>query len=97
MVPTPDIFGSHERKTAEMEAAAAQDPENQLALVKYLQQVAEPVKAEVRGKLLSLGVKKFRMKPVKRRYAFEEDSVPNGEQYVIKVGLIFVNHYQVNF
>lgn len=86
VVPTAEIFGSHEHQISLLEANAAQGSENQLALVKYLQQLAEPVKAELRGKLLALGVKKFRMKPVKRKYAFEKESVPHGEQYVIKVG-----------
>lgn len=44
------------------------------------------LKAELRALLLKHGVKSMRVVPVKRRYAFEDASIPHGEQWVLKVG-----------
>ena len=43
------------------------------------------MKEEVRGLLTEAGVGKMSMRPVKRRYAFEDRAVAPGEQWVLKV------------
>ena len=49
------------------------------------QEQAAALKAEVRAVLAEHGIDKFVIKPVRRNYAFELDSVPHGEQWVLKV------------
>lgn len=46
---------------------------------------AADLKAELRSLLLRQGIKSMRVVPVKRNYAFEDPSVPHGEQWVLKV------------
>lgn len=43
------------------------------------------VKSEIREILAKYGVKKMTMKPVLRTYAFEEQTVPHGSQWVLKI------------
>ena len=43
------------------------------------------MKAEMRNLLVDHGVSKMSMRPVKRRYAFEDRSVALGEQWVLKI------------
>jgi DNA polymerase alpha subunit A len=43
------------------------------------------LKAELRGLMLSHGIKTMRVVPVKRSYAFEDLAIPAREQWVIKV------------
>lgn len=85
VTPKPNIFSPDDSELSRLESEVAKDPGNKMQLMKYLQNCAEPVKQEVRAHLLKAGVKKFRMKPVKRKYAFEEQCVSHGEQYVLKV------------
>jgi hypothetical protein len=54
------------------------------------QQAFSEVKAEVRELLAAHRVSQMSMKPVKRRYAFENEAVPHGSQWVLKVGLLRV-------
>jgi hypothetical protein len=49
-----------------------------------LQDLGAELKAEVRQVLTAAGVDKFVIKPVKRSYAFDLDTVPHGEQWVLK-------------
>lgn len=44
-----------------------------------------PVKEEVRTLLTNRHITKFTMRPVKRTYAFEDKTLPRGQQYVLKV------------
>jgi hypothetical protein len=46
---------------------------------------AADLKAELRALLLRQGVRSMRVVPVKRNYAFEEEGIPHGEQWVLKV------------
>lgn len=85
VAPKPCIFSSDDGELSRLESEFARDPGNRMQLMKHLQNCAEPVKQEIRAQLLQAGVKKFKMKPVKRKYAFEEKSVAHGEQYVLKV------------
>lgn len=50
-----------------------------------LQEQAAELKAEVRALLAEHGVDKYVIKPVRRNYAFELETVPHGEQWVLKV------------
>lgn len=43
------------------------------------------VKEEVRTLLTNRHITKFTMRPVKRTYAFEDQNLPRGQQYVLKV------------
>lgn len=49
------------------------------------QEQAADLKAEVRGLLAEHGIDKYVIKPVRRNYAFELETVPHGEQWVLKV------------
>lgn len=53
--------------------------------MRLLQQKAGPLKLEIREALMSRGVTKFSMRPVKRSYAFEREDVARAAQYVLKV------------
>ncbi|GMH42291.1 hypothetical protein BSKO_10210 [Bryopsis sp. KO-2023] len=85
VVPKEGIFADSDGEIAELESAASKDPGNRGRLMRHLQTVADPVKHEVRELLLKHRIQKFRMKPVKRNYAFEETGVRHGEGYVVKV------------
>ncbi|KIY94207.1 DNA polymerase alpha subunit A, partial [Monoraphidium neglectum] len=56
-----------------------------LELLKALHARAADLKAELRALLLRQGVRSMRVVPVRRNYAFEDPSVPHGEQWVLKV------------
>jgi hypothetical protein len=49
------------------------------------QELAGNLKAEVRDLLARKGITKFVIKPVKRNYAFDNQNVPRGEQWVLKI------------
>jgi hypothetical protein len=49
------------------------------------QEQAADLKAEVRAVLAEHGIDKYVIKPVRRNYAFELETVPHGEQWVLKV------------
>ena len=89
-VPEPScgLFDDHSGELAELQAAADAKDADQAAknaLSRALNARCAPLKAELREALLSRGVSKFTMKPVRRAYAFERADVPRGRQYVLKV------------
>lgn len=43
------------------------------------------MKAEVKRLLLHHGISQFRIRPVRRDYAFEQAGVPHGQQWVLKI------------
>lgn len=51
----------------------------------HLQELATDVKAEVKRLLLHHGISQFRIRPVRRDYAFEQAGVPHGQQWVLKI------------
>ncbi len=59
--------------------------EDKVALLKHLHALLGPLKAEVRQLLKGAGISTFTMVPVRRSYAFEEQHVPKGKQWVLKV------------
>lgn len=63
----------------------AEAPARRGELIRLLQERCAPLKAELRTLLLKHGVTNFRMVPVKRTYAFEEEGVPHGEQWCLKI------------
>ena len=49
------------------------------------QELAAPLKGEVRALLGGRGIDRFTVKPVRRSYAFENDAIAPGEQWVLKL------------
>jgi DNA polymerase alpha subunit A len=49
------------------------------------QELAGALKGEVRALLGGQGIDKFVIKPVRRSYAFENEAIPRGEQWVLKL------------
>ena len=43
------------------------------------------MKTEVKQLLLHHGISQFRIRPVRRDYAFEQAGVPHGQQWVLKI------------
>ena len=66
-----------------LEAAADADEKKERMLA--LHGAFAEVKAEVTGILKRMGINKMTMKPVQRTYAFEDTSVPHGNQWILKV------------
>lgn len=85
VIPTEDIFKDEDGELALLEAAAAADPEKKIDLVKHLHGMCSSLKAEVRDTLMRHNIHSMRMVPVKRKYAFENPLIPQGDQYVLKV------------
>ncbi|EEF38804.1 DNA polymerase alpha catalytic subunit [Ricinus communis] len=56
---------------------------------KKLQDVAYELKNEIANQFLSLNVSSFSMTPVKRKYAFERQDIPVGENYALKINYSF--------
>ncbi|XP_022947955.1 DNA polymerase alpha catalytic subunit [Cucurbita moschata] len=54
-----------------------------------LQEVTAGLKNEIAQQLLDLNVPTFSMTPVKRKYAFERQDIPTGENYVLKINYPF--------
>ena len=54
-------------------------------LATHLQELAADVKTEVKQLLLHHGISQFRIRPVRRDYAFEQAEVPHGQQWVLKI------------
>jgi len=77
VVPKNDVF----RQVDELEPRF-----EGIELLRYLHEVATPLKDEVNHLLRSRGVKgKIIMKPVKRNYAFDDPQIPQESQFILKV------------
>jgi DNA polymerase alpha subunit A len=59
--------------------------EARLALLRALHSRAADLKEELRTVMRRHGVRNFRVVPVRRDYAFEQDDVPRGKQWCLKV------------
>ena len=86
VVPRPEVVQRTE-ELHDLEATWEQEgrTEDKMALLKHLHALLGPLKAEVRQLLKGAGISTFTMVPVRRSYAFEEQHVPRGRQWVLKV------------
>lgn len=86
VVPAAGVFDDGDGKLEQLEAAAENgNPDSKAELLQYLHRLGLPLKEELKSMLHTLGIKDASMKPVKRSYAFESDSIPKCSQYVMKV------------
>ena len=88
-VPKEGLFDPKDYRLHYLETKAKEDPQQRDALVAYLDQVADPLKNEAQSVLKAKHVQgPFKMKIVRRNYAFDTPSVSHGLQYVLKVRCI---------
>lgn len=86
-VPRIPISSSHpEIATLEDDAGTGDDVEgSKRSFIASLHEAMRDVKEEARGLLQSHGITKMTMKPVSRRYAFENRAIDHGRHWVLKV------------
>eukprot|EP00963_Diacronema_lutheri_P000149 scaffold6_cov330-Pavlova_lutheri.AAC.1 len=86
VVPVAGVFNDDDGKLAQLEAAAGDGSMTGKAkLLQYLNRLGLELKEELHSLLRTVGIKDASMKPVRRSYAFESDSIAKGSQYVMKV------------
>lgn len=80
-----DAISSPEISELHTAAQENESPETKKALLSALHSAFASVKSEVRGILTKHGITQMTMKPVLRQYAFENQKVMHGKQWVLKV------------
>lgn len=88
VVPSPGTFEDDAEEIRSLERRMAEAPEDKsrrLDLVKFLNGCIRPLKQELHEVLESHNVSKYGLMPVKRSYAFEDATIPHGEQWVLKL------------
>ncbi|KAL3140237.1 hypothetical protein ABBQ38_004511 [Trebouxia sp. C0009 RCD-2024] len=83
VVPSHNTFEDEDLKSLQEEADA--DPSMKGQLMKKLHELTTEVKAEVRAVLQHYGITQFKIRPVRRNYAFEQPGVAHAMQWVLKV------------
>ena len=85
-VPSPGIFDDEEdEELVQLEEEADSGPEAKMKLIRALHARCGALKTELRALLTERGVSSFRIAPVRREYAFENEAIPRRAQWVLKI------------
>lgn len=85
----PSASFLHSDEMLELQKDAEQSKLSPADLRAKLQEVTAGLKNEMAKQLLDLNVSTFSMTPVKRKYAFERQDIPAGENYALKINYPF--------
>ncbi|KAL3153857.1 hypothetical protein ABBQ32_013429 [Trebouxia sp. C0010 RCD-2024] len=83
VVPSSNTLEEEDLKS--LQEAADADPSMKGQLMKKLHELTTEMKAEVRSVLQHYGITQFKIRPVRRNYAFEQPGVAHAMQWVLKV------------